>query len=102
MRVDLVAIAAVHLAIQRSDVYDLSFRKDLSSVLLSQKQVVLVECVLGIVPAAHHAAAAAHATASLRAFTAEVRIGIGFARDLALWSEEGTNIGCVKGVGDAI
>ena len=74
----------------------------LGAVLLGQIQIVLVEAVLGAVPAAHHAATAADAAVSFRPFAIKVgvcmRATSGWRAAFSLGAEEDADLGGVPGV----
>src|SRR4029077_16179031 len=82
-RVHRVPLAAISLAIERRDVYHARLREDMRPVFLGKVEIVLVERVLGIVPAAHHAAAAARAGGALGSIASEVRIRAGSSAGLS-------------------
>src|SRR5581483_5908824 len=64
-------VAAAASRVERAHVGDARLGEDLGAPLLGQVEVVLVEGVLGAVPAADHASAAEGAARSPRALAAE-------------------------------
>ncbi len=69
-----VSGAAIAHAIERPDVHNLGFRKDLRPVFFSEVEVVKVECVFRAIAAADHAAAASDARGSRGTVSPEERI----------------------------
>src|SRR5262249_20063528 len=92
-----VAVRAVRRATGAGgDVGDLPLRQDVHAELLREPEVVLHQRVLGVVPAADHAAPAADAAGPGRALAAEVGV-----RNLpAGLPEEGADPGVLVGLGD--
>ena len=82
--VDLVALAAILDAIQRTNIDHARLGKNFRTALFRQIKIVLIESVLGAVTAAHHAAATAAASSTLGTFAAEVWIGDRLAAGLSL------------------
>src|SRR5271157_3867343 len=98
---DLVAIAAIELAVQRPDIHHSGLGKYGGAVLFGKIKVILIESVFGAVPAAHHAAAAAIAGGALRTFSAEERVGISLAAGLAWRRLKNADPRAVEGVGNS-
>src|SRR5690606_38006 len=74
---DLVSVAPVRCAVDGANIHHAGFRKDLRATLFREVKVVLVQAVLGVEPAADHAAATSRARGALWPLAIEVRIGIG-------------------------
>src|SRR5258708_3709830 len=71
----LVSVGAVARA-TRVHVDHAGFSDYLGAAFLGEEQVILVERILRVESAAHHAAAAPDATRSGRTFAVEIRIGV--------------------------
>src|SRR5215469_2459969 len=81
---NFITVVAVRNSFKRADVDDLRLCKHPCSVLLSEIEIVLVECVLGTVTAAEDAPPTLIARSPLGAFASEERIGHGLARQFSL------------------
>ena len=91
-----VSVATV-IGAERGDVGHLALGQDLDAQLLGEPEVVLDQGVLGVVPAADHAAAAADTAASPRPLAAEERV---VHLDAGL-AEEGADSRRLEGVPDS-
>src|SRR5271157_1367381 len=98
---NFVACASVGLAVQRTNIHDLGLWIHSSAALFGEVKIVFIERVLGVLSAAHHAAAAAIASGALRTFSAEVGVRIGLAGGLAFGRLENADAGAVEGVSNS-
>ncbi len=96
-----VSGTAIFGVAQRCDVHDPRFGEDLRSVLFGQIQIAQVESIFRAVTATHHAATAADACGSCRAFSSEVRVGEGLIAQLSLLRLEDANFCAVESMTSA-
>ena len=90
-----VSGAAIAYAIERHDVHNFGFRKDMRSAFFSEVKIVKVQCVFRTVAATYHAAAASDARGSRGTVSPEERIRKGLTRHF-ISSLENTYLRAVK------
>ncbi len=83
------------------DIYYACFRKDLRSVLFGQIQIGNIQRILCPITASHHAATAADASGSRRAFAAEIWVGEDLIARLSFRGLEDSNLRAIKRISRA-